>query len=62
MYNEMINGDLKQLREDANEFRRMPGLSPKERKALLDPIKDAQNLVKRQITNTVNLIDEVESN
>ena len=62
MYNEMINGDLKQLREDANEFRRMPGLSPKERKAMLDPIKDAQNLVKRQITNTVNLIDEVESN
>ena len=62
MYNEMINGDLKQLREDANQFRRMPGLSPKERKALLDPIKDAQNLVKRQITNTVNLIDEVESN
>ena len=40
----------------------MPGLSPKERKAMLDPIKDAQNLVKRQITNTVNLIDEVESN
>jgi hypothetical protein len=62
MYNEMINGDLKQLREDANEFRRMPGLSPKERKAILDPIKDAQNLVKRQITNTVNLIDEIESN
>lgn len=62
MYNEMVNGELKQLREDANQFRRMPGLSPKERKAILDPIKNAQNLVKRQITNTVNVIDEIESN
>jgi arsenate reductase-like glutaredoxin family protein len=61
MYNEMINGELKQLREDANQFRRLPGLSPKERKALLDPIKDIQNLTKRQITHTVNLIDEIES-
>ncbi len=62
MYNEMINGDLKQLREDANQFRRMQGLSPRERKAILDPIKDIQNVVKRQITHTVNMIDEVEAN
>ena len=59
MYNQQVNGRLNDLREQANKFRRMPDLSPKERKAILDPLKDMQNLVKRQITNTVNTLDEV---
>ena len=59
MYNQQVNGRLNDLREQANKFRRMPDLSPKERKAILDPLKDMQNLVKRQVTNTVNTLDEV---
>ena len=59
MYNQQVNGRLNDLREQANKFRRMPDLNPKERKAILDPLKDMQNLVKRQITNTVNTLDEV---
>ena len=40
----------------------MPGLSPKDRKSLLEPIKEEQNIIKRQITYNVNMIDEIESN
>jgi hypothetical protein len=61
MYNQQVNGRLNDLREKANKIRRIPNLSPKDRKALLDPIKDEQNIIKRQITHNVNMIDEIES-
>lgn len=61
MYNQQVNGRLNDLRERANKIRRMPGLSPKDRKALLEPIKEEQNIIKRQITHNVNMIDEIES-
>jgi arsenate reductase-like glutaredoxin family protein len=62
MYNQQVNGRLNDLRERANKIRRMPGLSPKDRKSLLEPIKEEQNIIKRQITYNVNMIDEIESN
>lgn len=61
MYNQQVNGRLNDLRERANKIRRMPGLSPKDRKALLEPIKEEQNVIKRNITHNVNIIDEVEA-
>jgi hypothetical protein len=61
MYNQQVNGRLNDLREKANKIRRIPGLSPRDRKALLEPIKEEQNVIKRNITHNVNIIDEVEA-
>jgi hypothetical protein len=49
MYNKGVNGNLKKAREIANQYRAMPGLTPKERKELLDNIKEQQNLIKRNL-------------
>jgi hypothetical protein len=49
MYNKGVNGELKKAREIANKYRAMPGLTPKERKELLDNIKEQQNLIKRNL-------------
>lgn len=48
-YNKVINQDLKKLREEANIYRRMPGLSPKDRTEAVKNIVKFQNLVKRGI-------------
>lgn len=62
MYNQQINGRLKNLQEQAKKFRMMPGLSPKDRKEILTPNKEYQNMVKRQITSTIQTLNEVEEN
>jgi hypothetical protein len=48
-YNKVINQDLKKLREEANIYRRMPGLTPKERTEAVKNVVKFQNLVKRGI-------------
>jgi hypothetical protein len=60
MYNRQINGNLKRLREQANQYRRMPGLSPKERNALLQPNREMQNLTKRMVTYQINTMLDIE--
>ena len=57
IYNKGVNGDLKKLREMANKYRAMPGLTPKERKEYLDNIKEQQNLVKRNLINMFEAYD-----
>jgi hypothetical protein len=37
----------------------MPGLSPKDRKEILTPNKEYQNMVKRQITSTISTLNEI---
>jgi hypothetical protein len=48
MYNQAVNGALRDLRYEAGRIR-ASDLSPKERKAKLDQIIRMQNVVKRQI-------------
>jgi hypothetical protein len=48
-YNKVINQDLKKLREEANIYRRMPGLTAKERTEAVKNVVKFQNLVKRGI-------------
>lgn len=48
-YNKAINGDLKTARALANQYRMAPDLTPKERKALLENVKEQQNLIKRHL-------------
>jgi hypothetical protein len=57
MYNKAINGDLKKTRELANQYRRMSDLSPKERKELLDNVKEQQNLIKRNLVEMFSTYD-----
>jgi hypothetical protein len=59
MYNQQVNSRLKNLQEQANKFRMMPGLSPKDRKEILTPNKEYQNMVKRQITSTLGTLNEI---
>jgi hypothetical protein len=49
MYEKDVNGQLRDLRAQANQFRAMDGLSPKDRKAIIDAIVMQQNLVKYQL-------------
>ena len=58
LYNKQINGTLKDLQSQAKKYRYMPGLDPKDRKAMLDPNKEMQNMVKRNITNHINTLIE----
>jgi hypothetical protein len=60
LYNKEIGGRLNGLRSQANNIRRMPGLDPIDRKALLDTNKEAQNITKRQIINSMELFKEME--
>ena len=45
-YNEDVQGKLKELRQKANEYRLMQGLSPKDRAAILKGITYEENFVK----------------
>lgn len=46
MYNHDVNGTLKDLRAQANKFRAMEGISPKERKAIVDLYVKMENIEK----------------
>jgi hypothetical protein len=59
VYNKGINGDLKKVRELANKYRAMPDLTPKERKELLDNIKEQQNLIKRHLISVFKAYEEI---
>ena len=48
-YNKAINGDLKKTRELANKYRSSPEFNLKERKELLENVKEQQNLIKRHL-------------
>jgi cation transport regulator ChaC len=49
MYNHDVNGYLKNLREEANNYRAMEGLSPKDRKQIVDSIVMQQNFEKYRL-------------
>jgi hypothetical protein len=49
MYNHDVNGHLKDLREQANKYRAMDTLSPKERKEIVDAIVLQQNFEKYRL-------------
>jgi hypothetical protein len=59
VYNKGVNGDLKKARELANRYRAMPDLTIKERKELLDNIKEQQNLIKRHLIEVFKAYDEL---
>ena len=48
-YNKNINGELKSIRQELNEYRRMQGLSAKDRKQIIDALTLEQNIIKRGI-------------
>jgi len=50
LYNKEINGDLKKIREQKNEFRRMD-ISPKERDQILRTLSVGENIIKHNLTN-----------
>jgi hypothetical protein len=50
LYNKEINGDLKKIREQKNEFRRMD-ISPKERDQILRTLSMGENIIKHNLTN-----------
>ena len=52
-YNVKVNQVLRDLRRDANIYRRMPELTPKERTDIVKNYVSMQNLVKRDILNTL---------
>ena len=56
-YNKAINGDLKETRALANQYRRMTDISPKERKELLENVKEQQNLIKRNLIQVFDIYD-----
>jgi hypothetical protein len=57
MYNEGINGRLKEYREEANKVRKMPDLSPKERTDALKNIVQMQNFEKRHMIDAFEAFD-----
>jgi hypothetical protein len=59
IYNKGVNGDLKKVRELANKYRAMPDLTPKERKELLDNVKEQQNLIKRHLIEVFKSYDDL---
>jgi hypothetical protein len=58
LYNKGVNGDLKEARALANKYRAMPGLTPKERKELLDNVKEQQNLIKRHLISVFRAYED----
>ena len=50
-------GQLNKVRKLANQYRAAPNLSPKERKELLDNLKEQQNLIKRSLINVFEAYD-----
>jgi len=56
-YNQQVNQPLRDLREQANMYRRMQELSPKERTELVKNVVQMQNLVKRNILDMFEAYD-----
>lgn len=54
MYNDM-RAQLNKLNQQAKVIRKQPGLTPKERKSLLEPIENLQLILKRQIAAAVDM-------
>jgi hypothetical protein len=48
-YDHEVNQVLRDLRQEANVYRRMTGLTPKERNELVKNTVQVQNLVKRNL-------------
>jgi hypothetical protein len=57
IYNKGVNGDLKEVRALANSYRAQPGLTAKERKDLLENVKEQQNLIKRHLISVFEAYD-----
>jgi hypothetical protein len=57
MYNEGVNGRLKEYREEANMVRKMPGLFPKDRTNALKNIVQMQNFEKRHMIDAFEAFD-----
>jgi hypothetical protein len=57
IYNQSVGAGLNKLREQSNMYRKMPDLSPKERKELVDLIKAQENLYKRHLINVFEAYD-----
>jgi hypothetical protein len=57
MYNEGVNGRLKEYREEANMIRKMPDLSPKDRNDALKNIVQMQNFEKRHMIDAFEAFD-----
>jgi hypothetical protein len=57
MYNEGVNGRLKEYREEANAIRKMPDLSPKDRSDALKNIVQMQNFEKRHMIDAFDAFD-----
>jgi hypothetical protein len=57
-YNKEVNGYLRDLQTQANIYRRMPGLTAKERQEHVKSMVDVQNIVKRNILNILKAYKE----
>lgn len=57
IYNQSVGAGLNKLREQSNMYRKMPDLSPKERKELVDMIKAQENLYKRHLISVFEAYD-----
>ena len=57
-YNKEVNGYLRDLRAQANLYRRMPALTAKERQEHVKSMVDVQNIVKRNILNILKAYKE----
>jgi hypothetical protein len=51
-YNKNVQGLLKDVRSQANDIRNLDGISPKDRKAILDTLVLSQNFIKRGMIET----------
>jgi len=56
-FNHLVGGELQKLRKEANDYRKMPNLTPKERKEMIDNIVAMQNMTKQRIIETFKLYD-----
>lgn len=56
-FNHLVGGELQKLRKEANDYRKMPDLTPKERKEMIDNIIAMQNMTKQRIIETFKLYD-----
>jgi hypothetical protein len=55
-YNQNM-GQLNKIRQLANQYRAMPDLTPKDRKEMLDNLKEQQNLIKRHLIQVFEAYD-----
>jgi len=55
-YNTKINQTLRDMRQEANVYRRMQELTPKERNEVVKSLVDVQNLLKRDILNMMDAL------